>query len=90
MGVDDQVILEDYLLTNIYLEDFADKASKRMSRELGIDQALLKTVFQAKASYLKGAIDAIETKYGSVDIFLEKEIGVGRIEKQKLIEILIE
>jgi len=65
LGVDNQVILEDYLLTNIYLEDFADKVSRRMSRSLGIDQSLLKT-------------------------FLEKEIGVGRIEKQKLIEILIE
>lgn len=90
LGVDEKAILEDYLLTNVYLEDFAEKISRRISQNLGVDQALIKSVFQAKASFLKGALDAIETNYGSVDNFLEKEIGIGTKEKQKLTDILIE
>lgn len=90
LGVDEKVILEDYLLTNLYLEDFAEKISKKISLEVGMEQALVKSIFQARASYLRGAQDAIKTNYGTVDIFIEKELGIGAIEKQKLIDILVE
>lgn len=90
LGVDEKTIVEDYLLTNVYLEDFAEKISKRISRNVGLDQALVKSVFQAKVSFLQGAIDAIKSNYGSVDVFIEKELGIGTIEKQKLINILVE
>jgi len=90
LGVDEKVIIEDYLLTNMYLEDFAEKISKRIARNVGMDQALIKSVFQAKKSYLQGAMDAIEINYGTVDLFLEKEVGIDKEEKQKLIQILVE
>jgi len=90
LGVEQNVILEDYLLTNVYLEDFAEKISKRISRDVGMDQALIKSVFQAKASYIKGALDAIESHFGTIDIFIEKELGIGPIEKRKLVDILVE
>ena len=90
LGVDEKVILEDYLLTNVYLDDFATKISKIISKDVGIDHALIKTVFQAKASFLKGATDAIKSNYGTVDVFIKKELGIGVAEEQKLFEILVE
>ena len=89
LGVDEAVIIEDYLLTNVYLEDFATIASARLSAEIGMDQALIKTVFQAKVSFLQAALDAIATNYDTVDIFLEQELGIGEIEKKKLTELLV-
>ncbi len=90
LGVDEKVILEDYLLTNVYLDDFATKMSKIISKDVGINQVLIKSVFQAKASFLKGATDAIKSNYGNVDVFIKKELGIGAAEKEKLFELLVE
>ena len=90
LGVEMKVILEDYLLTNKYLAEFAEKASTRMSDKSGIDKAPLITAFQANESYLNGAIEAIEQNHGTVTDYLEKELGIGEMERQKLKSILLE
>jgi len=90
LGVDWDTILEDYLLTNQYLEEFAEATSKRIAKESGVAQPLVKSIFQARESFLKGALDAIQESHDSIDAFLEKEIGIGKSEKDHLRKIFIQ
>jgi len=90
LGVDWDTIIEDYLLTNKYLNAFAEVTSKGIAKESGIAQPLVKSIFQARESFLKGALDAIRESYGTIDVFLEKEIGIGKLEKEQLRKILIQ
>ena len=89
LGVDWETIKEDYLLTNVYLEQFAQIASKKISKEKGLNQELVKSIFLARESYLKGAMDMIEQHHGTVQSFLQSEIGLGDAEAQQLKEIFV-
>ena len=89
-GVDWDQIIADYLLTNQYLEAFAEATSQQLAIKSGIPQPLIKSIFQARMSFLKGAIDAINSDHGSIDIFLREAIGIGEAEKSQLRKILLE
>lgn len=90
LGVDWDTIIADYLLTNRYLETFAEATSHRLALSSGLAQPLVKSIFQARESFLQGALDAIKESYSTIDIFLEKEIGIGRSEKSQLRKIFIQ
>ena len=90
LGVQWETILEDYLLTNIYLEQFAEIASHKISKEKGLNKALVKSMFLARESYIKGSMDMIEQHYGTVQTFLEDKIGIGNSEITQLKRILVD
>ena len=90
LGVDWDQIIADYLLTNQYLEAFAEATSQQLAIKSGIPQHLIKSIFQARMSFLKGATDAISSDHGSINIFLREEIGIGEAEKSQLRKILLE
>ena len=90
LGVQWETILEDYLLTNIYLEQFAEMASHKISKSVGLNKELVKSMFLARESYIKGAMDMIEQYYGTVHTFLEIKIGLGTSEITKLKQILVD
>ena len=90
LGVDRKTIIEDYLLTNQYMAEFAKGHLDRLSQNLGIDTDKIKSIFQAKESYLAGALDAIETDYETVDNYLATALNIGESEIKQLKRILLE
>lgn len=68
LGVDDVTILEDYLLSNVYLDDkYAEYKKEAPS---------MKPLFEVNAGYLQSGINYIKEEYGSVENFLKKELDV--------------
>jgi len=90
LGVDRKTIIEDYLLTNQYMAEFAQGHLDRLSQKLDIDTDNIKSIFQAKESYLAGALDAIETDYETVENYLATTLNVGEMEIKQLKRILLE
>lgn len=90
LGVDRQTIIEDYLLTNVYLKSFVDNVVGGMAKNLGIAEHLVRTIFEAKSEYLSGALKPIEERHGSVEIYLEEELHVGASQISKLKELLVD
>lgn len=90
LGVDRETIVEDYLLTNKYTETFIKNNLMAISKNIGIKPESLVTIFQAKEDYIKGAFDAINEQYETMDNYLEKGLGITEIEKTKLKSILLE
>jgi protein-tyrosine phosphatase len=84
LGVDEPSILADYELTNIYLKRSFDKFIKSMAAQ-GMPEATAQTMLASNPKYLKTALDVIAQKYGSMDLFLEKEMELN-LEKRALLK----
>src|SRR6267154_6877632 len=77
LGVPDQTIAEDYLLTNrFYRRD--PTASSDLPEE--VKQVLARV----EASFLAAAFDAIRTDYGDLENYLSDGLGLGASERAKL------
>jgi len=78
LGVEREVILEDYLLTNETNVPKAEMVGKQLEA-LGKPEArieAIKNTFLAKESYLNAAYEVIEKQYGDMDGFLREGLGI--------------
>lgn len=94
-----ETIYEDYLLTNtaVDLEQHffaAGGSTLGLGRSWAglarLSEEARHALFVADADYLGAAFAAIENGYGSVAGFLEAEIGIGKVERARLKELLVE
>jgi len=95
LGVDQDQIFEDYLLTNAYYP--ADERLQRILQSVfekfGIeleDKEKFRPVVEVDADYLHQSFKRIETEFGSVETYLERALGVGPREQAMLRARLLE
>ncbi|MDR2980176.1 MAG: tyrosine-protein phosphatase [Bacteroidales bacterium] len=69
LGVSMEAVIQDYLLSNIYL---ADKYKNYM-----VAFPEMRAMFEVKPQYLASAFEEINRLYGSIDNFLENELQVN-------------
>ena len=67
LDVDEQTIMQDYLLSNIYLRDKYDSFITRPEME---------PLIKVNTDYLNSALTAIKEKHGSMENYLSKELNV--------------
>jgi protein-tyrosine phosphatase len=77
LGVPDEVIAEDYLLTNRFY---------RRDPSSGVDlpDDVREAIGSVEASYLAAAFDAIHADYGGLDGYLKTGLGLGQTERAVL------
>ncbi|WP_200976315.1 tyrosine-protein phosphatase [Echinicola sp. 20G] len=80
LGADWETIMADYLRSN----EAVGKTDKSKLEMYGIPKERADYLMGVKPEYLQAAWDAVESKYGSVDVMLEKELGIGKKEKKAL------
>ena len=85
LGIDYNTIMEDYLYTNYYCINKANKMYKLMlacnsENELADE---VKDLFIAKEEYLNSSFNYINNEYGSIDNFLKEICGIN--EKKRVI-----
>lgn len=75
LGVDEDTIMEDYLLSNEYL---GDKYSHHIQA-----YPALEALFRVKPSFLRAALDQLKKDHGSVKDFLKNvlEVDIKKMEK---------
>lgn len=93
LGVNRQTVLEDYSLTNVYFQDILKKMEIQLA-SFGLTEAEME-VMRAIAggvnpAYLEKALDTIEEQYGSLEWYLEKELGITEEKRLKLQEMYLE
>lgn len=74
LGVNEDVIMEDYRLSNDYFN--IPKASKYAYKLPVNSQEAITTIYSAKEDFLNAAKGQIESEYGSVQAYLQKGIGL--------------
>lgn len=76
-GVPDDVILEDYLLTNDYSVNSRAEVRTLIAENLGEDKAAVyEPVLAAEADYLQTAYDAVAASYGTRERYLLDGLGL--------------
>ena len=76
LGVPDYIIEEDYLISNLHIDP---KKTVTFSYPLPESlQEAMTALFSANSAYFKYAFDYVRDTYGSIDNYLEKELGVTK------------
>ena len=77
LNVPMETIMDDYLASNIYRKNENEKMANSMVAFLHIKKQLADELAGVKPAYLEATFSAINKKYGSVDNFLAKAMGIG-------------
>ena len=90
LGVDEDTILADYLLSNRALDHYRNRRSPiRDANGDVLDEASLQAVAGVQERYLLGALHELHRLHGNVDTYLDS-IGVGAPVREGLRERLLE
>ncbi len=82
LGVAQDTILEDYLLTNAHLKPGGG------SRALPPEMAAV--LFRVQEPFLAAAFDAVQQAHGSLENYMQQALGVGPAERERLRELYLE
>lgn len=86
LGVDEQTIMADYLLSDKLLTNFREQLLNQYKSQLTIEELnKRKQLFAAKQIYLQSAIDEIKNKYQTINNWLENEYQLTQ-DKRELIQ----
>jgi protein-tyrosine phosphatase len=83
LGVERDVIIDDYLLTN----QFWDRAGREPS---GWPQSVLDAIFGAHRHYIEAAFGVIDEHYGGTDRYIEKTLGFDESNRADLCARLLQ
>lgn len=75
LGVPDETIMHDYMLSNVYRREENDKLLALTKQIAGVDELLY-----VKERYLQSSMDAIAQKYSDFATYLLEEYGVTKEE----------
>ena len=84
LGVPKATIMQDYLATNTYRAAENEQAAKAMVAYMHVSEKVANDMMAAKPAYLEATFNAIEKRYGSVNKFLTKEIGLDKAKMKTL------
>ncbi|WP_435746140.1 tyrosine-protein phosphatase [Nocardioides sp. SYSU DS0663] len=86
LGVPDDVVLEDYLLTNTFSTATREKYLALIAEHLGPDKvAVYEAVMVADEAYLRTARAAVEASYGDLRTYVVDGLGVGPSDLERLL-----
>ncbi|WP_461203115.1 tyrosine-protein phosphatase [Enterococcus sp. N342-3-1-2] len=86
LGVDGDTIKQDYLATNRYLGPMLKAKFEPMAKDLGDDLLnAISVLMRAEESFLDESLATIEARYGSVDHYIEKGLGLNKEEQAYLV-----
>ncbi len=99
LGVPEETVMEDYLLSNEYLAEYnAERLAQVRTLVAGIngvpeedvDLTDLEALLTVRAEYLQAAFDAVDEQYGSFDAYLTEGLGLTEAEIDAFRDSLLE
>lgn len=94
LGVPKETVVQDFLLSNTYREAYNKAAVDAMVKQFNLtdDNAIevIRALMDVRPEYINAAFDEIASKYGSIQGFLEKGLGLSAAEQAKLKKMYLE
>ena len=81
-----ETILTDYVATNYFNREKNEKMTDWLMNEHDVDRKMAAEILDANPLYLETAFNAIKKQYGSIELFLYREIGIDEAVKSRLRE----
>lgn len=88
LDINSDIIMEDYLLSNQYFN--ITQFSKFPYQLPTKTQEAITALYSARENYMKAVLHEIKKRYGDVDTYLRKGIGLKKEEIKKLQSLLLE
>lgn len=94
LNVDRQVIVDDFMVSNYYRRERAEKTlgkaklGRIIKPKLNMDA--IEVLSTVDKSFIGATFNAIDSTYGGMEPFIEKELGIDKVARQALIEKLTE
>lgn len=91
LGVSEQQVIDDFLLSNTFLADQIDENLQTIAShsKTTIDEPALRQVLGVSSSSLEGAFAVMRSSYGSIDKFIEQGLGIDQKTREKLKKLLL-
>ena len=87
LGVNQDIILDDYLLSNYY---FNIPSASSYAYQLPVQsQEAITSMLSARENYLNASLQVIKSRYGDVATYLSEGIGLDKKEIKNLQKILL-
>lgn len=90
LGVDEDSIMEDYLLTNVFLKDECERIVSDVERKMRVHSDALRqsitNLYSARSEYLNSLDSTIKKLYGDFDNFAREGLGVTEEKRARLRE----
>ena len=80
LGVPQQTIEQDFTASNIYLEPMTDGLYEPLSKATGMTALEIKKKMELRPELLEIFFRTITEQYGSIEKFMEQEMGIGKKE----------
>ncbi len=92
LGVPEEVVMGDYLRSNLYLDGFRSRMLERLRalRLFGVSLQGFLPLFDARPEYLGAALGRIRADYGGIDAYLSQGLGITELERRQLESLLLE
>jgi protein-tyrosine phosphatase len=92
LGVSEQQVIEDFLLSNTFLADQIDKNLQKIasSSKTPVNETALRQVLGVTSSSLEGAFATMHSSYCSIENFIEQGLGIEQKTREKLKETFLE
>ena len=84
LGVPQEVILHDYLLTARYFDPQSEMERIRKKYQMDLPSNAILPMLEVHEDYLHAALAAILSQYSSIAEYLAEELGVGPAESEEL------
>jgi protein-tyrosine phosphatase len=89
MGVPEQDVIDDYLASNVALEEANRSVTERFVA-LGGEPELLEPLMTAKLEYLQTALDEMRRGFGSIEGYVDAGLAIGPATRRRLRAIFID
>ena len=84
LGVPQSTIEADFTASNVYLAPMHERMYQGMVQGMGLDIATVKKEMELRPELIRTFFGVIANKYGSVEKFMEQELGIGSKELKVL------
>lgn len=92
LGADRELIMQDYLKVNEYGRPVVEMQGRLAMERTGSIEAkiVVEKLFSVEPSYLEAVYAQIDRDFGSMDAFLEREMGLDVLNRQRLERLYLE
>jgi protein-tyrosine phosphatase len=89
LGVSEEVIMQEYLLSNYYRYDKIERNARLGAHILGIETEASRAIMDVRPSYLNSSFTFIKSKYGSIQNYLQEGLGLSAEDLDKMKELYL-
>lgn len=89
LGVADEEVMDDYLLSNLHLRPFVERVLGEFAARGG-DPELLRPIVTVRPAYLEAARDELRRTFGTIEAYVATGLGIDAARRRALREAFLE